>query len=241
MGEERTMEAMTHQTMTRRAFAIAGVATVFSTRTALAQPATPASPALDIAALYRVDLPATSLPPAPVAVGAAGAMMTPGTTVVYPEGSAGRSVAVDHVLTGSYEAESGSEAIHIDAAGTITDIPAGQATTVAAGETIVFLRNEAGQRITAGEEETRTLTAGLFSLQQQGTNETTVDGMLEQEVLGGTIVSAVPEQGVTITFVPAGDASGLASSVAQVPVTLDSGEQWVMLVLPLAVEATPVA
>jgi hypothetical protein len=179
------------------------------------------------------------LPQTPFAVGAAGVVMAPGTTVVYAEGAAGRSVAIDHVLVGSYDVETDSERVHIDSAGSQSDIAPGETITVAAGETVVLLQNEAEQRITAGDEETRTLTVGLFSL-QQGTNETTVEGSLEQAVLGGTIVEAVPESGLTVTVVPAGEASQVTGSVAEVPVTLEGDEEWVVVFLPLTSEATPV-
>jgi hypothetical protein len=229
---------MIQRTMNRRTFAITGLGVVLSTRTTLAQPATPASPTPADAVLYRVDLPASTLPPAPVAVGAAGVMMTPGTSVVYAEGASGQSIAIDHVLTGDYDVESDGELIHIDTDGTATSIDAGETTTVAAGQTIVFLQNEAAHGITAGGEETRTLTVGVFSL-QQGTNEASVEGTLEQEVLGGTVLQALPESGITVTVVPAADASEMTDSVAQFPVTLSSGEVWIAVFLPMTSAQTP--
>ncbi len=216
--------------MNRRVFAIAGFGAVVEMRSAFAQPATPASPVAVDAALYRVDLAASSLPATPIAFGVAGVLMTPGTAVVYPEGSAGQSVAIDHVLAGSYEIESDSELVHIDVAGNLSDIDAGESTTVAAGETIVILHNEAAQRITAGEEETRTLTVGFFSF-EQGTNETQVEGTLEQQVLGGTMVGSVPDSGVTVTVVRPAEASGFVDPVAESPVVLSSGEEWAVVVL----------
>jgi hypothetical protein len=231
--------AMIHQSMNRRAFAIAGIGAVVSVKATLAQSVEPASPVPADAALYRVNLPASSLPLAPVAVGAAGVTMAPGTTVVYPEGAAGRSVAIDHVLAGSYQIESDSEIIHIDAAGNVTDVEAGHEVTVATGETIVLLQNEAEQRISAGDRETRTLAFGFFS-HERGTHKSIVEGTLEQAVLGGTSLFAVPESGVTVTVVPADEAALMTSSLAEVPVTLAAGEQWVVIVLPLGGEATPV-
>ncbi len=229
---------MTHRTMNRRTFALAGLGAIAGVNVTLAQPATPTSPTP--ATLYSIDLSASSLPAAPVAFGAAGVVMAPGTTVVYPEGAAGRSVGVDHILAGGYEIESDSELIHIDAAGATTEVPAGGKVTVAAGETVVILHNEAAQRITVGDEETRTFTIGFFSL-QQGTNETEVEGTLEQSILGGVILQAVPESGVTLTIVPTEDASSLADVVAQIPMTLSTGEEWTAVLVPQAGEATPVA
>jgi hypothetical protein len=231
---------MMNRTMHRRAFAIAGLGVVFGARAALALPATPASPVPAGAELYRVDLTASSLPSAPIAVGAAGVSMTPGTAVVYAKGAAKQSVAIDHVLAGGYNIETDSELLHIDKAGNLTHIDAGQTTTVAAGESVVILHNEAEQRITVGDEETRTLTVGFFSL-QRGTNETTVKGTLKQTVLGGTLLNQVPASGVIATVVPAADASRLTSAVAQIPVTLGAGEAWVVVVLPLTGAATPAA
>lgn len=231
---------MMRGTMNRRAFGIVGLGAVFSTRETLAQIATPASPVPARAALYRVDLPASDLTPALVAVGAAGVTMTPGTTVDYAAGAAKRSVAIDHVLAGGYEIKTDSELLHVDTAGHLAHIVAGQTTTVATGETIVLLHNEAAQRITAGGKETHTFTVGFFSL-ERGSNETKVKGTLKQEVLGGTILQAVPASGVAVTVVRANNTRQLTGSVAQVPITLDSGEQWVVVILPLTGTATPTA
>jgi hypothetical protein len=237
--ERRKMMAVIHQPMNRRAFAIAGLGAVVSLKATLAQSAAPASPVPADGALYRINLPASSLPPAPVSVGAVGVTMSPGTTALYPEGAAGRSVAIDHILAGNYEIESDSEIIHISAAGNVADVESGVTLTVATGETIILLQNEAAQRITAGDQETHTLTFGFFSL-DRGTHESIVEGTVEQDVLGGTVLFALPEFGVTVAVIPADDASGLTNSVVQVPATLATDEQWVVVVLPLAEEATPV-
>lgn len=216
---------MTPRTINRRLLTIAGLAAVTTSAKAAAQPATPASPVAMAEALYTVDLDIASLPPAPVAFGAGGVMMEAGTVVVYPEGSAGQSVAIDHVFSGGYEIETDSELIHIDRDGKQTEVKGGQTTTVAEGETIVLLQNEAEQRITAGDMETRTVAVAFFSL-ERGTNETNVEGTLEQVVLGGTIVDEVPDAGVTVAMVPTEQASAYADPVATVPFTLESGEKW---------------
>ena len=226
---------MTPHTINRRFLTIAGLAAVATARTAVAQPATPASPVAIAEALYTVDLAAATLPTAPVAFGAGGVTMDAGTVVAYPEGSAGQSVAIDHVLSGGYEIETDSELIHIDRTGKQTEVDSGQTTTVAEGETIVLFHNEAEQRITAGDRETRTVTVALFSL-ERGTNENVVEGTLEQVVLGGTIVDSLPEAGVTVTMVPSEQASAYPDPVAAVPFMLESGEKWTAVVVPLEMD-----
>ncbi len=223
---------MTSQPINRRLLTIAGLAAVATSRAAGAQPATPASPVAVPEALYTVDLAAAQLPPAPVAFGAGGVTMEAGTVVVYPEGSAGQSVAIDHVFAGGYEIETESELIHFDRTGKQTEVAAGETTSVAEGETIVLLQNEAEQRITAGDKETRTVSVAFFSL-ERGTNETNVDGTMEQVVLGGMIVDAMPETGVRVAMMPSDQAGAHPDLVAEVTFTLESGEKWTAVVVPL--------
>lgn len=226
--------------MNRKMFMMVGLGTLLSTKIASAETAVPASPVPTDEALIDIGLPVSSLPPSPLAVGAVLVTMAPGTTIVYPEGAAGRSVAIDHVLEGGYEVESGGELMQIDVDGKRTDIKAQESTTLTAGQTVVFLQNEAQQRITVGKNETRTLTVGFFSL-QQGTNESMVDGTLEQKILGGTVLQTLPDTGVTVTVVPANQANSLTDAIAKFPVTVDSGESWVVVVVPLVDKATPSA
>jgi len=221
------------RTVNRRAFVIAGLGAAVSVKAAHAQPATPAaSPVAVQDAIYRVELAASSLPAAPVAVGAAGVLMSAGTTIVYPDGSAGPSVGIDHILSGGYEITTDSELIHLAADGKRTEIAAGETTTVATGETIVLLQNQAAQRIVAQDAETRTLAFGFFSL-EQGTNESDVEGSLEQEMLGGTVLRTLPQTGVVVTLAPGEDAALSSESIVQLPISLENGKQLMLVVQPL--------
>ena len=227
--------------MNRRFFALAGASALIGVRSSLAQSATPAAHDDSSEALYRVDVPGDLLPKEPVLAGVIAVSMTAGTTVTYPEGSAPESLAIDHVLTGGYTLQSNSDVIHRASDGSAEEVPGGTEVDVSAGETVVLIENEAEQIITVGDEDTETLTAGLFT-QNQGTNESTVDGELVPTFLGAAEPLELPSSGVTVMIVPdTGDASTWPDAVVRVAFETEDGNAWELVILPLAGSATPAA
>lgn len=227
--------------MNRRWFVLAGAGVLVSGRSAMAQSGTPVVPDDAGDALYRLDLDGDYFPPEPVVAGVVAVSMTAGTSVSYAEGASPESLAIDHVLTGGYTVETGSDTLLYSADGSEQlDVPGGESVTVESGETLVLVDNEAEQQFTVGDEDTTTLTVGFFTL-NEGTNESTVDGDLSAAFLAGSQPTSMPDSGVTVAIVPAQDEEAWPDAVLRLPFETPDGGVWELVVLPLEANATPVA
>lgn len=226
--------------MNRRAFTLAGVGVVVFGRAASAQTGTPVLDDPAGNALISVSLEGEVLPTGSVIAGVVSTSMTAGTQVVYAEGGSPESLVIDHVLQGGYTVQSDSERRVVRADGSIETFAPGEDISVASGESLVLIDNELEATFAVGDEDTETLTIGLFTL-GQGSNQMTVDGELDAVFVSGSQPVTLPERGVRLVVLETSgdDERDWPGALLQLPFETTDGPVRELILIPAETSATP--